>query len=133
MENFSKHLKRYYNAKTAFDAIKNMRSSSADLWLMRDHHIVTDAVVQDGEYFTNSEYIQKMICNEKYIDVIIWINKNIVSQLDIDNYITTGVKLRIATGMIFKNCGKDATLMHLALVHNVNEIRAELIDEELPF
>lgn len=131
--NFSKHLKRYYNAKTAFDAIKNMRSSSADLWLMRDHHIVTDAVVQDGEYFTNSEYIQKMVCNKKYIDVIIWINKNIVSQLDIDNYITTGVKLRIATGMIFKNCGQDATLMHLALVHNVNEVRAELIDEELPF
>lgn len=110
-----------------------MRSCLSDQWISRDHHIVTDGATVEGEYFTNSPYIQRAICNNNHIEVITWINKNIVSQLDIDNYITTDVKIRIATGMLYKGCGGDADLMHLTLLKNVNEIRMELINEELPF
>lgn len=131
---FSKHLKNYFGGETMAEVIQNVKKSSQNRFQINDHHVVVDSIIQKGEYFTNCELLRSCICKKEYQDVIIWINKNIIANMDKDSDYTTHVKIRIATSMIFKNCKKDdAILMHLALVHNINEVRMELINEDLPF
>lgn len=53
-----------------------------------------------------------------------------------DTYITTSVKLRIATGMLNKISGLSSMtkiILHNNLCKNIYELQNKLIDDDLPF
>jgi hypothetical protein len=102
-------------------------------------HIFVKSALTETEYFGQSNYVTQCFINDAFRAVCIWVNKNILLQLTKDTYITTNVKIRIATSMINKlvmqekfsrDCG---LLAHDILVSNIRELRGILDIEELPF
>lgn len=82
------------------------------------------------------DYIHTVMPNPKLIRWIMWVNKNICQQLQTDNVITTGVKLRIATGMLNKLeslTDLEKIQIHSNLIRNVHLEQNAIIDETLPF
>ena len=102
-------------------------------------HIFTMHALTRNEYFGQSYYITQCFTNDAFKKVVVWVNKNILLQLTKDNYITTNVKIRIATSMINKclmqeKLSKDfGIIAHDILVSNIKELQSVLRDEELPF
>ena len=92
-----------------------------------------------NEYFGQSRYITQCLTNDAFRAVIVWVNKNILLQLTKDTYITTNVKIRIATSMINKlvmqeKLDKDCGILaHDILVHNIKELQSLINTEDLPF
>lgn len=101
--------------------------------------IITKSVLTENDYITTSDYIYQCYNNDGLRAVVVWINKNILLQLTKDTYITTEVKIRIATGMINKlvaqeKLNKDYGMVaHDILVANIRELQNDMMDEELPF
>lgn len=101
--------------------------------------IITKSVLTENDYITTSDYIYQCYNNDGLRAVVVWINKNILLQLTKDTYITTEVKIRIATGMINKlvaqeKLNKDYGMVaHDILVANIRELQNDIMDEELPF
>ena len=65
-----------------------------------------------------------------------WVNENICLQLDIDDFRTTDVKLRIATGMLNKIESMPDILkiqIHSSLTTNIKQEWSKIINEDLPF
>lgn len=104
-----------------------------------DPHIVISSPLTLNEYNVPGTYTWECFNNDGFKTVIRWINKNILIQLTNDSYITTDVKIRIATSMINKLVNQEklkkqhAILAHEILVANVAEIHHVLLDESLPF
>lgn len=102
-------------------------------------HIIIDSPLTRNEYNMPGTYTYECFNNDAFRSVISWININILLQMTKDTYITTEVKIRIATGMINKLVKQEklnrdyGMLAHDILVANVAEIRCILIDEDLPF
>lgn len=101
--------------------------------------ILEKSVLTSNEDITTSDYIYQCYNNDAFRKVIVWINKNILLQLTKDTYITTEVKIRIATGMINKLVKQEkldrdyGIIAHDILVANVREVRSIIVDEDLPF
>lgn len=82
------------------------------------------------------EYITQ--CNELY-DVICWINRNILIQLDTLESKTLRVRFRIASGMLNKAINnnnidpKIGVVIHDNFVNNLKELYFDLNSDELPF
>lgn len=104
-----------------------------------DPHIIVSSPLTLNEYNQPGTYTYECFNNDDLKSVIKWININILLRLKDDSYITTGVKIRIATSMINKLVGQEklkkdyALLAHDILVANVAEVRNILLDESLPF
>lgn len=100
------------------------------LFWMTDRNLV-DAVSNkyEYEYCINSELRKTMT----------WITKRIFNTIGIDNYLSIGVYLRIATSMLNKLVDdgvidKDTNIYyHDNLVRNVYTLISELNTEDLPF
>ena len=74
--------------------------------------------------------------NHELIVWLKWVNKNICQQLYTDTYITTGVKVRIATGMLNKIrslTDMEGITIHKNHVDNLKKISIEIDLERLPF
>ena len=101
--------------------------------------IITKSVLTENDYITTSDYIYQCYNNDGLRAVVVWINKNILLQLTKDTYITTEVKIRIATGMINKLVAQEkldkdyGMVAHDILVANIRELQNDMMDEELPF
>lgn len=104
-----------------------------------DPHIVISSPLTLNEYNMPGTYVYECFNNDDFKTVIKWINKNILLRLTKDTYITTGVKIRIATSMINKLVNQEklkhdyAILAHNILVSNVTELQHMLLNEDLPF
>ena len=95
------------------------------------------ALDQEGE--VDYDLIYKVWQNRKLIDLLQWINKNIVLGLGIDSHQTRGVKIRIATSMlnnlVYQNIidANFANRIHDRLVFNSEREAFQIATEELPF
>ncbi len=147
---FSKFLKWVWRSSSSNDdnlrvIIDHMRNSyekdkrTAYWTILVFPWIITKSVLTENEYITTSDYIYQCYNNDGLRAVVVWINKNILLQLTKDTYITTEVKIRIATGMINKlvaqeKLNKDYGMVaHDILVANIRELQNDIMDEELPF
>ena len=86
----------------------------------------------------SGEYMwAKIMSNFDVMDLLKWINTNIVNGLLAnDNYYTTQVKLRIATGMLNKITSLSDVqkqTLHTRLVTNVNDLYSIRATRDLPF
>lgn len=77
-----------------------------------------------------------IMSNHELIVWLKWVNENICQQMLVDTYVTTDVKVRIATGMLNKI--KSLTAMewiqiHKNLVENLKKLSIEIDLERLPF
>lgn len=82
------------------------------------------------------DYINMVMPNPDLIRWIMWVNKNICQKLTDDCILTTGVKLRIATGMLNKLeslTDLEKIQIHCNLVLNVKKEQNKILDETLPF
>lgn len=82
------------------------------------------------------DYINVVMRKPDLIRWIMWVNVNICQQLITDNSITTGVKLRIATGMLNKLeslTDLEKIQIHSNLVRNVKKEEYDILTEDLPF
>ena len=78
----------------------------------------------------------RIMSNHEMIMWLIWINENICQKLLTDEYKTTDVKLRIATGML--NRIQSLTDLEKIQIHSnlTNNVRLEIgriQDDQLPF
>lgn len=76
------------------------------------------------------------ICNRDLRKWLEWVNLNICLPIASDTVITTGVKLRIATGMLNKLeslTDLEKIQIHSNLIRNVHLEQNAIIDETLPF
>lgn len=74
--------------------------------------------------------------NHELIVWLRWVNKNICQQILIDTYVTTDVKVRIATGMLNKIkslTDMEGIQIHKNLVDNLKKLSIEIDLERLPF
>lgn len=65
-----------------------------------------------------------------------WVNKNICQQISTDNWTTTDVKVRIATGMLFKMksvLDYQKIVIHTYFVANIRQARIDYELSTLPF
>lgn len=147
---FSKFLKWVWRSSNSNDdnlrvIIDHMRNSyekderTAYWTILTFPWIITKSVLTENEYITTSDYIYQCYNNDGLRAVVVWINKNILLQLTKDTYITTEVKIRIATGMINKLVAQEkldkdyGMVAHDILVANIRELQNNMMDEELPF
>lgn len=147
---FSKFLKWVWRSSSSNDdnlrvIIDHMRNSyekderTAYWTILTFPWIITKSVLTENEYITTSDYIYQCYNNDGLRAVVVWINKNILLQLTKDTYITTEVKIRIATGMINKLVAQEkldkdyGMVAHDILVANIRELQNNIMDEELPF
>lgn len=82
------------------------------------------------------DYINTVMPNPDLIRWIMWVNKHVCHKLTVDNYITTGVKLRIATGMLNKLeslTDLEKIQIHSNLVLNIKKEQNAIVLEDLPF
>ena len=93
--------------------------------------------LNDGEI--DDEILYEIWRNEYLHDILVWINKKIVILLDIADYRTIGVRMRIATGRLNKLVyeGKLSEKLNRKIHHNfVTTINGEISainTEDLPF
>ena len=76
------------------------------------------------------------MCNHDLRKWLEWVNLNICLQINSDTTITTGVKLRIATGMLNKLeslTDLEKIQIHSNLVRNVKKEEYDILTEDLPF
>lgn len=76
------------------------------------------------------------LCNSDLRKWLEWVNLNICLPIASDTIITTGVKLRIATGMLNKLeslTDLEKIQIHSNLILNVHKEQNAIIDESLPF
>lgn len=72
-------------------------------------------------------------------DLFAWINKNLLYTIGVDDHVTTGVKLRIATGMLNNKVKKKeiskeyAEVIHNEMCKTMYFTRNYILDESLPF
>lgn len=147
---FSKFLKWVWRSSNSNDdnlrvIIDHMRNSyekderTAYWTILTFPWIITKSVLTENEYITTSDYIYQCYNNDGLRAVVVWVNKNILLQLTKDTYITTEVKIRIATGMINKLVAQEkldkdyGMVAHDILVANIRELQNNIMDEELPF
>jgi len=147
---FSKFLKWVWQSSNSNDVnlrviIDHMRNSyekderTAYWTILTFPWIITKSVLTENDYITTSDYIYQCYNNDGLRAVVVWINKNILLQLTKDTYITTEVKIRIATGMINKLVAQEkldkdyGMVAHDILVANIRELQNNIMDEELPF
>lgn len=77
--------------------------------------------------------------HEDVLEVCIWIDTNIIENMESLTYITIGVLIRIATGMLCKCSINDNTdvnpliIMHTHLINNIWELYNKQINKDLPF
>ena len=77
--------------------------------------------------------------HEDVVEVCIWIDTNIIECMESLTYITLGVLIRIATGMLCKCSVNDNTdlnpliTMHTHLVNNICALYNKQINKDLPF
>ena len=139
---FSNYLKKYWlndingKLKDVFHEINTSYNKSdkylVNVLILNDFHILcTD--------LSTTEFYFQCYTNKHLMDVIKWINRNIIVNIESDVQLTTEIKMRIAIGMINKlvyqrrlsdSHGKHAVD---SLIANIREIRNLMIDEELPF
>lgn len=93
--------------------------------------------LNDGE--VDDEILYEIWRNEYLHDILVWINKKIVILLDIADYRTIGVRMRIATGRLNKLVyeGKLSEKLNRKIYNNfVTTINGEISainTEDLPF
>lgn len=85
------------------------------------------------------DLMYKCCINKDLKNIISWINKKIILKLDIHDYRTIGVRLRIATGMLNKlvhegKLSRDVGIkVHDTLVFNLNREISAINTQDLPF
>lgn len=105
------------------------------------HYILLNNIRVFGPYprsdvpWDISEAQKIAIYNSEVTKVLSWVNTNIVIKLGIIDYKTTGVLIRIATGMLNKcNIPKEIQIMfHDNMVKNLQAEQSEIILSGLPF
>lgn len=104
-----------------------------------DPHIIICSPLTTNEYNVPGTYVYECFNNKSLIELIKWINKNVLLNLDKDSLATLGVKTRIATSMLNKLVEKGqlnkhyGILVHDILVANTVSSYYEIMDESLPF
>uniref|UniRef100_A0AAU8B9I4 Uncharacterized protein n=1 Tax=Dulem virus 42 TaxID=3145760 RepID=A0AAU8B9I4_9CAUD len=87
------------------------------------------SVIEPFDYITT-------IRNSELIGWVMWVNKNICQKLETDYFETTGVKIRIATGML-NNIQSLSDLqkiqIHSNIVRNIYLEIGRIQEESLPF
>lgn len=93
------------------------------LVLVRDTFSKESSTILD--IISKSKNIQQVLC---------WIYKKLILEMDKDNNVTTGVKIRIACNMLtYKIPPELYPYCCDSLIENVFQIRKALTDEQLPF
>ena len=82
-----------------------------------------------------SSIILDIISKSKNVqEVLRWIYKKLILEMDKDNNVTTGVKIRIACNMLTYKIPPDLYPYCCdSLIENVFQVRKALTDEQLPF
>ena len=91
--------------------------------------------------FTSSAIISpyssfKLFSNKELLHWLSWVNKNICQQIVVDAYVTTDVKVRIATGKLNKIkslTDEEGIQIHRNLIENLKKLSIEVDLERLPF
>lgn len=91
---------------------------------------IPQVFLEGGGYLRDSD---KYIDQDDVHDVLWWICKNIICQLNIDNHVTRDVKIRIATGMLNKtNIPHNINVYyHDNMIRNIYNLIADI--QGLPF
>jgi len=102
-------------------------------------------IVENAKVFTlnngevDDEILYEIWSNKRLHDILIWVNKKIILVLDISDYRTIGVRMRIATGMINKLVyegklsQKLGTRIHNNFINIINGEFSAIATEDLPF
>lgn len=93
------------------------------LVLVRDTFSKESSTILD--IISKSKNIQQVLC---------WIYKKLILEMDKDNNVTTGVKIRIACNMLtYKIPPELYPYCCDSLIENIFQVRKALTDEQLPF
>lgn len=114
--NFERH--DHLKIEELGEALKTYRNSIPQLFLF------------GGGYLRDSD---KYIDQDDVRDVLLWVCKNVICQINIDNHKTLDVKLRIATGMLNKtNIPHHINMYyHDNMIRNIYNLLADI--QGLPF
>lgn len=112
---------------------------------------ISEVICKSKKLLTNNDYeplvlvrdtfskesstILKIVSKSKNIQqVLCWIYRKIILEMDKDNNVTTGVKIRIACNMLTYKIPPDLYPYCCdSLIENVFQVRRALTDEQLPF
>lgn len=93
------------------------------LVLVRDTFSKESSTILD--IISKSKNIQQVLC---------WIYRKLILEMDKDNNVTTGVKIRIACNMLTYKIPPDLYPYCCdSLIENIFQVRKALTDEQLPF
>ena len=93
------------------------------LVLVRDTFSKESSTILD--IISKSKNIQQVLC---------WIYRKLILEMDKDNNVTTGVKIRIACNMLTYKIPPDLYPYCCdSLIKNIFQVRRALTDEQLPF
>lgn len=136
---FSNTLIEEANADTIEQALitlnKRAKNPIEQFGILAKPHILLSGFLTEEE----NQHISELCYSTKLRKVLTWINKNILLELNNDDWVTTSVKLRIATSQInklekTKVIDKNLNiLLHDNLIVNIMEVQNSLLDELLPF
>ncbi len=114
-----------------------------DLPLREQYEYLHDHLSYDKHTMLNSlnifnpispKHAAACLINHNVRKIVHWVNENIVLNLYKDDFVTTSVKLRIATGMLNKLSDKDLSIsLHDMLVLGIKREQRRIINQELPF
>lgn len=112
---------------------------------------ISEVICKSKKLLTNNDYeplvlvrdtfskesstILKIVSKSKNIQqVLCWIYRKLILEMDKDNNVTTGVKIRIACNMLTYKIPPDLYPYCCdSLIENIFQVRKALTDEQLPF
>ena len=112
---------------------------------------ISEVICKSKKLLTNNDYeplvlvrdtfskesstILKIVSKSKNIQqVLCWIYRKLILEMDKDNNVTTGVKIRIACNMLtYKIPPELYPYCCDSLIENIFQVRKALTDEQLPF
>lgn len=112
---------------------------------------ISEVICKSKKLLTNNDYeplvlvrdtfskesstILKIVSKSKNIQqVLCWIYRKLILEMDKDNNVTTGVKIRIACNMLtYKIPPELYPYCCDSLIENIFQVRRALTDEQLPF
>ena len=84
----------------------------------------------------NQKILEYLASNKVFQNRAQWVYRKLITQCDLDTWLTGDIKIRIATcamKCLFEKEKDDYIYVCDSLIANMKELREVLIDEELPF
>lgn len=137
MISFPTYLKMRLMYRSSYRNVSNLEISEV---ICKSKKLLTNndyepLVLVRDTFSKESSTILKIVSKSKNIQqVLCWIYRKIILEMDKDNNVTTGVKIRIACNMLTYKIPPDLYPYCCdSLIENVFQVRRALTDEQLPF